>query len=987
MSRTEGVLYPPEEILNPIVGKTDYEYVILWMLSNNNICEWSDFTAEISESTLSGNLKKLLNKNYIEKPEKGKYRITPAGRERYSELLYDKKSDEKKLRTPPDKILKKRNYDHWILWMLYNNNSCIWSDFKQDPLSINQSSLSNNLNSLIDDGLVAKENKEYMITPRGRKEYSRILKFYDLDRQSILEQESKRIEEITGKTSRFFRKYRIEDDELKFRFLNYILKLPYSKVEPTLNEEEDFNKILLFLSMNHPNRYPNYISPKEFSKNFGIKENKLTYYIDEIVQNNIYSIDFFVLKNGQGRSYYFQKNETIEKVLNALVEKHITKFTYLNKFYETITIDPELLVDNILDDICGNLFDEKLKPSLKAFLPGYIRYLAYKIETEKKLVGSGAKLEGFVWQSIFEEFQTFEPSNIPIPGKEDEFYYGLDHYVFSALDVMRMSKLSFIETKEIQETYYLNTVALFKKIGKALSRNKVSKAKELFQENTTKLKTINQLIIKDIITTRDNKLDESIEITNEIIEKYPEDFIGYLFQSMTYFLMDNYGKSLEIVEKGLQVASNALLIALKAKILVRTLQLEQAIDLIDKALSQYPDHLLLLKTKYIIYINHWISTVKDYNDPLNLIEKLITLKPNDKEILLLKSLYYCVINKYKEAKRLIKNEINLNNFEKNPEIDTTAYYILAYSYLARGKYDKSLEIANLILTLYSDHPISFFTKALVFGYNLIHRFSLKEQTVDKFTDLIKQTISLDPITYNKTKYLLFQTHILNGVGKDEEALESINKAIDLIPTLNSLLIRKSYYLINSEKESEALALIDELSESRPTIKKHLLLQKSYILVHLKQYEEALTVVEKGIKLDPKDMSFLNNKTIILGYLGRRKEAIEAAEELISRFPKNGNCFDTYGEILMALGDYENAIEKLKEALELEPTGWYAFHTCLKMGACYKELGKLERALEYYEKARKITEKMHPRESRNSLQKAEKLISEIMVLLGESKNPE
>jgi tetratricopeptide (TPR) repeat protein len=987
MSRSERVRYPPEEVLNPPMGKNpDYEFIILWMLTNNEICEWSDFTAEISESTLSGNLRRLMSKNYVRKPEKGKYKITSQGQDRFSELVEYRESGETLL-YPPKAILRTRNYEHWILWMVCNNSSCKWSDFKQEPLSINQSSLSNALNSLLDDGFITRENKEYVKTELGELEYFNILKSYDLDRQSILEQESKRIGDITEKTSRFFRKYRIEDDELKFRFLNNVLKLPYSKVESTLNEEEDFNKILLFLSMNHPNQYPEYISSEDFASKYKIDRTKLDYYVGLIVDNEFFHIKFFVIQNGQGRTYYFQENETIEKILNAIVEKHITKFTYLNKFHETETTEPELLVDKILADICDTLFNENLKSSLKTFLPKYIKFLAYKIETEKKLVDSQAKLVGLVWQNIFEEFQTLELSSVPLPGEKDEYYYALDHYVFCALDVMRITKLSFIETKEVLETYYLNKIDLFKKIVKALSRNRISKAKNLFEDNTTKLKTINQLIVKDLINTYDNNLDDSIEITNEIIEKYPDEFIGYLFQSTTYFLMDNYEKSLEIVEKGLNIASNALLIALKAKILVRTLQLEEALQLIDKALSQYPDHVLLLKTKYIIYINHWMSAVKDYNDPLNLIEKLITLKPSDKEILLLKSLYYCMIRKFKEAKRLIKNEIDLNTFKKNPRIDTTAYYILAYSYLARGKFDKSLEIANLVLTLYPDYPISFFTKALVFGYNLIYRFSLKEPNIDTFTELIKHTISSDPITYNKTKYLLFQAHILNGVGQDDEAIESINNAIEMVPTLNSLPLRKSYYLINSKRESEALALIDELSENRPTMRRYLLLQKSYIYVHLKQYEKALIAVEEGLDLNPEDMNFLNNRTIILGYLGRKKEAVEAAEKLIKLFPKNGNCFDTYGEVLMALEEYENAIEKLKKAQELEPTGWFAFHTCLKMGECYKELRKYEEALEYYEKAKKLTEKMHPNESKDTLPKAEKLISEIMALLDESNNAE
>ncbi|MFX1419379.1 MAG: tetratricopeptide repeat protein [Promethearchaeota archaeon] len=987
MSRSEGILYPPGEILNPIMGKTDYEYVILWMLSNNDICEWSDFTAEISESTLSGNLKKLMNKSYIEKPEKGKYQITSEGIDRFGELTYDKKSGQRKLRFPPEGILKRRNYDHWILWMLYNNYSCKWSDFRQEPLQINQSSLSNNLNILIDDGLVSRENKEYVISPLGKTEYLRILKSYDLDRQSILEQESKRIEEITEKTSKFFQKYKIEDNELKFRYLDQVLKLSYSKVESMLKIEDDFNKILLFLSINHPDQYPDFTSAIDFSSKYRIDKTTLNYYIREIVDNEFFDVKFFKIEGENGGTYYFQKNETIEKVLNAIVEKHITKFTYLNKFHDTTTMDVGLLLDKILDDVCGNLFNENLKPSLRAFLPRYIRYLAYKIETEKKLVDSEAKLEGFVWQSIFEEFQTFEPSNVATVGEEDEYSYALDCAIFNTLEIMSLSKLDFLNTDDVQELYNLNKIDLYNKIVSALSKNKVPKAKELFQSINKKLETINKLILKDIIATADNNLIDSIKTTNEIIAKYPNDFIGYLFQSITYFLMDNYEKALEIIDEALEAAPNVLLICQKAQILNRIDKGYKALNVINDSLSQYPDNSLLLRIKYVVYISNWMAMVKDYNDPLEVIDQLITLNPHNEEILLLKCLYYCEIKKYKEAKKLITKEIKFDNFNKNPRIDTIAYFIIACSYLARGKFDKSLEIANLALTLYPDHPISFLTKSLVLGYNLIYRFSFKEPNIDKFTELIKLTISLESIKYNKIMYLILKSHILNGLGKYDESINNIDNAIELIPTLNVLYLRKTYLLIISKRESEALNLIKKLLESHPHLKESLLKQKSYLHFILKQYEEGLRTVDEAIELNPQDPDFINNKATILAYLGRKEEAINTAEYLINLNPKYGNSYDTYGEVLMVLEDYENAIEKFKEALNLEPTGWFAYQTCLKLGDCFKKLGNLENSLEYYEKGKKLIEKMHPSYREPYQRELEELISKTKALIEGSNDNE
>ncbi|MFX1590594.1 MAG: tetratricopeptide repeat protein, partial [Promethearchaeota archaeon] len=401
--------------------------------------------------------------------------------------------------------------------------------------------------------------------------------------------------------------------------------------------------------------------------------------------------------------------------------------------------------------------------------------------------------------------------------------------------------------------------------------------------------------------------------------------------------------------------------------------------------SENLGNFLLLKTKFILYMHHWMSLVKDNNVPLEIVDQLLVLKPKDKDLLLLKSLYYCMVHKYKEVKQLITNEIDINTLKKSPRFDTEAYFILAFSYVARGKFEKALEIANLVLTLFPDHPISFLTKALVLGYNLIYRFTLKEPNIDTFLELIKLTVSFEPISYEKTKYLLFQAHILNGLGKYDEAIESIENAMEMVPTLTSLIIVKIYYIITSKREDEALKLIDQHLESHPNLKRSLYLQQSYIYVFQKKYEKGLEAVNKALEIDPENTHIINNKAILLANLGRKEEAIETSEKLINLSPNYGNSYDTYGEVLMTLGEYKNALEKLEKALSLEPTGWFAFATCLKMGKCYKQLGKYEKALEYFVKGKKIAEKMHPSEREEPLETAEKLITEIKTLLGEQKN--
>jgi len=159
------------------------------------------------------------------------------------------------------------------------------------------------------------------------------------------------------------------------------------------------------LAINHPNQYPFFISSKDFSKDYNINHVKLKFIILRIVEEDIFPIKFFKLEQNENEIYYFQENEKLERMLNAIVEEHITKFSYLNNLYDATAyeISPLTLegtIAAILEEICVNLFDNGLRESLRKFLSEYINYLAYKIEKEKKLVDTYDKLEGLIWQEI-----------------------------------------------------------------------------------------------------------------------------------------------------------------------------------------------------------------------------------------------------------------------------------------------------------------------------------------------------------------------------------------------------------------------------------------------------------------------------------------------------------------------------------------------------------------------------------------------------------
>ena len=86
----EKVNYPSEEILNPSkLNRKNYDHIILWMLANNESCEWSNFEQkpiEIPISTISRHLTKLILKGFVEKLTRGQYKITLEGKKKFQEF-------------------------------------------------------------------------------------------------------------------------------------------------------------------------------------------------------------------------------------------------------------------------------------------------------------------------------------------------------------------------------------------------------------------------------------------------------------------------------------------------------------------------------------------------------------------------------------------------------------------------------------------------------------------------------------------------------------------------------------------------------------------------------------------------------------------------------------------------------------------------------------------------------------------------------------
>jgi Mn-dependent DtxR family transcriptional regulator len=582
--------YPPKEIANPIFGKPDYELIILWMLNNNESCSWADLKKVIKPSTLSLYLKELKEYGYVDHSEYNEYRITSQGSDRFYEVS-QLKSRKRKVNYPPLQMLHAgRNYEDWILWMAYNNNFLQWSDFLVKPVSINQSSLSKALNNLMDserEYVQKDDDKKYRITPLGKSEYSRMLRKYELDRQSILDSESERIQDLTEKTIKFFEGYNIEDDDLRFRFLNNMLKLPYGKVNTVLTDEMDFYKILLFISLNHPKQFPNHISREEFAKKYDIEAATLDFFILQIVDKCFseqawYPIKFFKLED-EGFCYFLQEDDKLEKMLKATVEEKITKLTYLNRLYEPkpdFSFNLNLINKSILDDVCGMVFDEGLRNSLEKLLPSYIQHLAFKFESKKKYHGPSDKLKGLIWREV---------KNLKVLEIDLKGHVSIEDKIVQIEDQIKSDpkNIELYRSKENLLLYFNRFSELDKMYDQMMS---------LFPEEQKDL-----LIKKAYILKENREIERGLEIIERLLDEEPDnqDLLKYKAYWLSY--LDRKEEAISVIRNLINIdPKNPSLHDTYGEILMTFGGYEKAVNAFEKVLDLGKKEWYLFQT-YIKY--------------------------------------------------------------------------------------------------------------------------------------------------------------------------------------------------------------------------------------------------------------------------------------------------------------------------------------------------------------------------------------------------
>ncbi len=161
-----------------------------------------------------------------------------------------------------------------------------------------------------------------------------------------------------------------------------------------------------------------------------------------------------------------------------------------------------------------------------------------------------------------------------------------------------------------------------------------------------------------------------------------------------------------------------------------------------------------------------------------------------------------------------------------------------------------------------------------------------------------------------------------GLGYYKSARDLCKTSLHRYPYDAWVLYSMANIDIAEQKYDEAVENINKALQMEPESDTFHTL-KSSLLVRLKDYENALNSAETALELNSENVDALNNRSEALMGLGRKEEAFVNLEYALETDPENSDTHANMGWYLLHKGKHKEALTHFKESLQKQPLNQYA----------------------------------------------------------------
>jgi tetratricopeptide (TPR) repeat protein len=187
---------------------------------------------------------------------------------------------------------------------------------------------------------------------------------------------------------------------------------------------------------------------------------------------------------------------------------------------------------------------------------------------------------------------------------------------------------------------------------------------------------------------------------------------------------------------------------------------------------------------------------------------------------------------------------------------------------------------------------------------------------------------------------------LSKIGKHEEAIAEINKAIDIHPNYADSYVNRALIYKDQGKMFQTIGDYNKAVQLNPrlhTVQYDL----GQALRQMKMFEPAAEAYQAAIQINPLMLEAYNNLGITYRELKQYDKSIAWFEKVIERDPRYIKAYNNLGASLAESGDIDRAIGVLEEAIRVDP---YYLNSYKNLAITYAQKGDVRKAaslLEHY----------------------------------------
>lgn len=186
----------------------------------------------------------------------------------------------------------------------------------------------------------------------------------------------------------------------------------------------------------------------------------------------------------------------------------------------------------------------------------------------------------------------------------------------------------------------------------------------------------------------------------------------------------------------------------------------------------------------------------------------------------------------------------------------------------------------------------------------------------------------------------------NELEKPEEALKSIDRALELNPGDAEAWLVKAELHLDQDQFEQALEALDKGIDADED-DADLWFEKGATLMRLGDFESALNAFDRVVRLEPDHLRAVFNRGDLLARLGHPEEACKAYEKAVELAPKDGRNLTRLGQARLDARHFSAALEAFDQALELNENDWEALSN---RGLALVNLDRFDEAVKCYDRA-------------------------------------